>query len=117
MASSTLKASGVSALYVWHVQRAFYMSCQQHVQIADTCAVFVTVLYRPPGGADCGPSAALVAACVFGMQVEKLSALLGVVGTEYTCETAGYFWLLHVLSRCGHTCMDTYAVLDLGVVL
>lgn len=32
-------------------------------------------------------------------QVEKLSALLGVVGTEYTCETAGYFWLLHVLSR------------------
>lgn len=35
------------------------------------------------------------------VQVEKLSALLGVVGTEYTCETAGYFWLLHVLSRCG----------------
>lgn len=34
------------------------------------------------------------------VQVEKLSALLGVVGTEYTCETAGYFWLLHVLSRC-----------------
>jgi intron-binding protein aquarius len=33
-------------------------------------------------------------------EVEKLSALLGVVGTEYTCETAGYFWLLHVLSRC-----------------
>lgn len=43
------------------------------------------------------------AACRWGLdtpyQVEKLSALLGVVGTEYTCETAGYFWLLHVLSR------------------
>lgn len=41
----------------------------------------------------------VVAAFLPGMQVEKLSALLGVVGTEYTCETAGYFWLLHVLSR------------------
>jgi intron-binding protein aquarius len=33
------------------------------------------------------------------LQVEKLSNLLGVPHAEYTCETAGYFWLLHVLSR------------------
>uniref|UniRef100_A0A383WJ31 Uncharacterized protein n=1 Tax=Tetradesmus obliquus TaxID=3088 RepID=A0A383WJ31_TETOB len=32
-------------------------------------------------------------------EVEKLSNLLGVPHAEYTCETAGYFWLLHVLSR------------------
>jgi hypothetical protein len=51
----------------------------------------------------------VVAACLPGMQVEKLSALLGVVGTEYTCETAGFFWLLHVLSRCAPTCMSTSA--------
>lgn len=41
-------------------------------------------------------------------EVEKLSALLGVVGTEYTCETAGYFWLLHVLSRCVLRAACTY---------
>jgi hypothetical protein len=37
--------------------------------------------------------------CHFGCQVEKLGAVLGLPPAEHTCETAGYFWLLHVLSR------------------
>eukprot|EP00775_Hariotina_reticulata_P014486 gene14486-14606_t len=32
-------------------------------------------------------------------EVEKLGGVLGLPPAEHTCETAGYFWLLHVLSR------------------
>jgi intron-binding protein aquarius len=33
-------------------------------------------------------------------QVEKMARQFGVVeDMAYTCETAGHFWLLHVLSR------------------
>eukprot|EP00879_Flechtneria_rotunda_P011994 GHRR01012527.1.p1 GENE.GHRR01012527.1~~GHRR01012527.1.p1 ORF type:complete len:1484 (+),score=529.45 GHRR01012527.1:151-4602(+) len=32
-------------------------------------------------------------------EVEKLANTLGIPHADYTCETAGYFWLLHVLSR------------------
>lgn len=33
-------------------------------------------------------------------QVEKMARQFGVVeDVAYTCETAGHFWLLHVLSR------------------
>lgn len=36
----------------------------------------------------------------YAAQVERMAKLMNVAGDmAYTCESAGYFWLLHVLSR------------------